>query len=386
MTEQNTASSAPDAATGTPNQGSVTTEPENEEAAEAAEEAELAAIFEEVTAPGFGRNPAALPDEDRAGGTRAPEQTGQAAAPQKTEDDAGAATAPSGAQAAPDDAAQAGAADSASEIQADIWSGASPEQIAAYKAAEKELGQLRQYRSSQEGRIAAFQRRIKTLEDDPRLAGQQQSNNVSRETRGNAADPSSQIEALFGDEEWKGLKEEYSELVEPFEKKLRAVLGQVQKQGASLDAINTERTEMDYADNAQALEEAHEGWGDFINQHYDAFFGWVQEQPSIIKRAAVENQDHITDPESAALVLTLFKDSLGQNGAGQGEAANQTGRASGQNGNQQPGNATDGKRKRQIESSSGVRPQGLGTGTGIAEEGDDEALFNQMEAAGMFNR
>jgi len=241
---------------------------------------------------------------------------------------------------------------------ADIWAQATPEQRAAYEATERRARELEQQRKSDEGRVAAFQRKYEELR---KQTGQQQ-----------PAKRQSAAEAL------EALRNDYPELAEPLAKALEPFEQALTQQDADRNA----RREADAAEvndhirtETQRLEQKHQGYETFLQQNGAAFRDWVEDQPKRIREAAYRNAEVILDAQAADEVLTLFKAHIAgpPNGAASGAPSAQRDAAP----------PLNDRRQRQMGATVSVRGSRRPALSGVPEDGDPEAIwdaFDRVEA------
>src|SRR5690606_22850522 len=185
----------------------------------------------------------------------------------------------------------------------DPWSSAPPELKDAYEAlkAEKEAieatkAKLEQRIRSDDGRVAAYQRRIKEL---TQAAGKKE---PSRQA---SVDARAAIE---------GIAEQYPDIAQPLQKVLDALDSRIEK----LDERETSRTKAEVEEieahvraETEKLETEHPDWFDVISRNAAAFDAWVEDQPRRIREAAYRNSEHIISASEAAEVVAAFKKHLG---------------------------------------------------------------------------
>jgi hypothetical protein len=263
----------------------------------------------------------------------------------------------------------------AAKDQADVWASAPPELRTAHEAVQTEFTQ---YKRSNEGRIAAFQRRTTELES--RLGAQQ---NVSREASGGAGGKPKDS-AFLASEGWKKFKEEYGEVAAPLEGVIGEMQTEIERLKGGFTAIDTDRRDTALSKNEAIVADKHSDWQVVVDQNHEAFVEWVNQQPRMYREAVVRNQTQIVDPAEVIKIVGDFKAHLGIEVSSTGGSEGQTGaderRESG-NGNQK--DQLSDKRKRQLDSAAGGKAKGPGTAQGIPEEGDPEMLWKQMEKAGL---
>lgn len=295
---------------------------------ESAEE-EFAEAFEEfaskddtVTADA----PAKGPDDDDKAGAPAPAD--------KTEDQPA-----SGEK--PPDTDKAAPADGAADTQ-DIWADATPEQRAAFEAAQQE-------NRSHRGRASAIAR--------------QQA--ASKTAADKAADTPATPET---DEDWEQFKSEYPEVAGPLEQRYEKRIAKVEAENAQLrgqvsgitddqlqDAINTEEA---------LLVQRHPDWEQLTAS--EDFTAWLPGQPRYVQEGFARNGSVIVDGQEAASLIDLFKDDHPATPQPGDKPAKDT--------------TNDGKgkrRARRLESAVSTESGQAGPGAG-PPEGDFDAAFDHF--------
>lgn len=240
----------------------------------------------------------------------------------------------------------------------DIWANATPEQRAAYEATERKARELEQQRRSDEGRVAAFQRKYEEL--------RKQTSTQPPAKRQSAAEA---LEALRND--YPELAEPLAKALEPFE---QALTQQDADRNARREADAAEVTDHIRAET-QRLEQKHQGYEAFLRQNGAAFREWVEDQPRRIRDAAYRNAEVILDAQAADEVLTLFKAHIAgpPNGAASGAPATQHNAA-----------PLNDRRQRQMGATVSVRGSRRPALSGVPEDGDPEAIwdaFDRVESA-----
>lgn len=248
----------------------------------------------------------------------------------------------------------------------DVWVNATPEQRAAFEAAQQQLKKLEQSDKSNRGRVSALQRQLQELRSQP--------NQPPRDQQG--ADDADANEFLASDE-WKKFAEDYPEVAGPMGGVISKLQQQVARQDKILGSIGEAEQQSALDAQARALEEQHPDWDQVVTEHADAFQEWVYTQPRHIQEAAIRNAQGIVDAEEAADVIGRFKGHLqGQQGNGNHSADDPAGNGSRQgNGNDRLAR----RRQRQLKSATAARTRSPGHATGIPEDGDPEVLWQHFE-------
>lgn len=267
------------------------------------------------------------------------------------------ASAPAGEDGTDEPAAPAAAA----AAEPDIWASASPEMIAARDKLRADFAASEQRRKSDEGRVAAFQR--KALAAERELAALKAAK---------AEVPEEDAEAL------RAAQEEYPEVVKP-------ILTRLERQQAEIDRIaETERSRQSQAAAERearvaaetALVEAkmpdylslistetddvdEDGRAIKVRRPTPEFVAWYQAQPADVRAKIDRNADDITNAGETIEVLGAFKTFRDRFTA----AADPN-----------PAQQQNPRRQRQLQSSAAVsgRPQ-TGTVPGIPKDDADAA-------------
>lgn len=183
--------------------------------------------------------------------------------------------------------------DDASAREADIWANATPEQRAAFEAAQSARDLAEQRLRSDQGRQAALQRKIERLE--------RQAQPRQRETSKTAVDLSS-------------LSEDYPEIAEPLKKVLDPIATRMTKEDEDRTAAEEEsrkaaESELSELVNEQTdiLLEAYPDYDKFLEANAARFSEWVEDQPKRIREAAYRNAKYIRDGHGAIEVMKAFK-------------------------------------------------------------------------------
>lgn len=330
------------------------------------ENVDEAAIWDEIEAE---EAAAKAPADDAKGSTD--KDAGAAAAKDKSTQGA------ANQQQASDDAAAAGGKQAAnaagSQQQEDIWKDATPAQRAAFEAAEKRAKDGEQYRKSNDGRIAALQRKIDELTNKGAAP--------AAAAGGKKSGKQLNAEDLLNDPDLVKTAKDYPEFA-PFIKVIGKLQEQLTGQNKVLSAIGDERRQAALSEQKELLTTAHNDW-EAVAERED-FGPWLEKQPRHIREAFSRNMHDIVDAEEAADVIGRFKDHLRANGQ------YQDARQQGNGGTQQQDNGTqagsgagnqqlDGRRQRQQVSASSTRTRGPSVASGIPENGDEKALWNMWE-------
>lgn len=316
------------------------------------EEKDEAALWDELAA----NEAAASGDTDDQSSADADDLDGAAAAAAADDDEnADDAANRQGSDDAPGDnkAAQAADANKADKA-ADVWANATPEQKAAFEAAEADRKKLEQALRSDRGRLSALQRQINELTRKPAASA-----------AGNTG--ASDGAEFLQSEDWKNFSTEYPEIAGPLGKVVASLQMQVATQSKVLNAIGDERQQAALNEQEQILASEHSDWLEVGTSQ--EFTDWVFTQPRHIQEAAFRNHEHIVDAAEAADLIGRYKQF----------AMPKENNAAANAGGGTQNNRSDAKRRHQLESASSVRGNGPGVASGIPEDGDEEAIWKMMD-------
>ena len=233
----------------------------------------------------------------------------------------------------------------------DIWDTAPPDLKAAHDAQVRALesATTEHARRSIEGRIVAYQRRLKERNE----ADAQQPAPAAE-----AADPLAELAA------------EYPEIATPLQQKLAPItekLSQFDAQMRSRQEAADQQMDAELKANEQMLERRHPGWDGYLRENGAAFGAWIVDQPLYLRQAFITNQEAIIDPHSAIDTLDAFKHFVASNQQPSPQAqpvAAPTQRLNPRRAAQLAGSASP--------QSAGTRP----TVSGIPEDGDPQVIWN----------
>lgn len=175
----------------------------------------------------------------------------------------------------------------------EIWANATPEQRAAYEAAETRARELEQRVRSDDGRVARFQR-------------DRDSTQRKLETFLTAAQQDGkELRSFVGSQEWQKAKSDYGEDLAP--------LFNLVEKLAEHSAASSERWQQADAETIDDIVDANfevfrEGAPDFeaLLGHQD-FPAWLQSQPKPWQDAYAQNQERLVDPRSAIELVNRFR-------------------------------------------------------------------------------
>lgn len=321
-------------------------------------------------------------------GGASPEKSGEEAAEAAAEgaDDTDDGSAPADAkpqgEAPATDDRSADAADPGQTQGNDLWASATPEQKAAFEAAQTQLRKLEQAERSNRGRLSAMQRQLNDF-----TAGRDPSPPAARKAADGQGNDGKADGGFLASDKWKRFEGEYPEVAGPLGELIGDLQSQLKRQDTQLSAIGNERREDALDEQEELLLEAHPDWEQVTEK--PEFGPWLVDQPRHIREAALRNGDGVVDAEEAADVLSRFKSYLKEQSDGSGQEPAGDGAGADTDTGTDPGNGKpqlSGKRQRQLESASGARSRGRPGVTSNAlppEDGDPELIwkkFDEMEA------
>lgn len=177
----------------------------------------------------------------------------------------------------------------------DIWASATPELRAAHDA---ELARERQRYNSDIGRQAAYQTKIKSLEDE--IAGR-----TAKPAASAPAAPAATPTSLRDNPAIKKSLEEYPEVVGPLLDALEPVVAENTRLGRELSTLSEDRRLGVIATQEQALDGAHPDWRDACASK--DFADWLAVQPNSIKEIVKRNGEQVVDAAEAIAMVGNFK-------------------------------------------------------------------------------
>ncbi|WP_022727229.1 hypothetical protein [Fodinicurvata sediminis] len=256
----------------------------------------------------------------------------------------------------------------------ELWANATPEQRAAFEAAQQEKERLQHQLRSNSGRISALQRQLNEIQAAQANPQQQAASSeaAGQQGQGEGQEGEGQEDGFLASEDWQSFREEYPEVAAPLEKVVGNLQAEITRQNKELSAIGQERRQSALEEQADLLSEAHPDWQEVTSNQ--AFVDWLNDQPRHIREAAYRNGQDIVDAEEAADVVGRFKAQQQSQGGGPTQQA-----APRSNGQGSGNNKLAGKRQRQLESASATRSRGPGPATGIPEDGDPEQIWKQFD-------
>jgi hypothetical protein len=230
------------------------------------------------------------PPADQAAGT-------EAADPNDTGSESG--TPPgSGEEAGVSDQTAGAAPPVGDQSTSDIWANAPAEYREAYEAFKRDSD----YRlSATKGRLSAADRELARLRSEQnRQPGIQQQQDGGKSSNEN--DP-------FNPEKLAQLREEYGDVAGPLVDAVEALKGDVDQLRRPVAEMEQGQHMARYQEQVDTLAIKHPDWETAFR--HGGFAGWYEQQPQFIRQAIERNANEIVDGQEAALVLDLFKQSIG---------------------------------------------------------------------------
>tara|TARA_Y100000310_G_scaffold335304_1_gene416955 strand:+ start:479 stop:1531 length:1053 start_codon:yes stop_codon:yes gene_type:complete len=261
--------------------------------------------------------------------------------------------------------------DDRAEQQEDIWKNATPEQRAAFEAAQDETKQARQDWNRMRGTVSGLSRKANDL--------QTQLDASRPATTG--SDGPTEANAVFASENWKTFEDEYPELANPVKAEVQALFGaqeaRIQTLERGMAGISTERRSDNLAQQVEIVHAAHPDYDTIAKS--DAFQQWYEQAPPYIRAGVERNAVDITDGNEVAHIVKMFKQ---ETGAASPEPPDKDEADPAETNGHDPNQALDGKRRRQLESSNAPRTRSPGAvTTGIPD--DEEGAWNAYEKMGL---
>lgn len=239
----------------------------------------------------------------------------------------------------------------------DLWANATPEQKAAYEAAERRAKELDHRIKSDDGRVATYQRQVNELQAEIRRLS-------ANKTGADSKDEGT--EDL--DKELAEVAEEYPEVAQPFLKVINKLSGQLQEVTQHQQRQVEQQTAQQLDQNYSRLVEAHPDFTEYAAS--GEFQEWVHSQPKYIQDAAYRNAENIIDADEAIALVQQFKQSRETAQDPNPEPASQ---------GQDKSNLAA-KRQKQLESGASVPSKGPGAASGPPE--DFESAFEYFAKSG----
>lgn len=269
------------------------------------------------------------------------------------EDDVDKAAAPAETAGKPDEEPAPAAA--GESTKKDIWADATPEQKAAFEAADHENASHRTRASAQNRKITELMAASKPAAE-PAAAP--------------AADPAATKET---DEKWAQFKEDYPEVAGPLadrmdrqDKEIAGLRGENENLRGQVTGITDAQAQASTNTEEAMLEQRHPEWEKLTAS--EEFVAWLPDQPRYVQEGFVRNGNTIIDGQEAADLMDLFTNSQ--------EPAAQTPEAGAKPATDtNNGKAT--RRQRRLESAVSTEPGQAGPGAG-PPEGDFDAAFDHF--------
>lgn len=272
---------------------------------------------------------------------------------------------------------------SAKSVQdADFWAGATEAQRKAWQEAQDRLNAAEQYRRSQEGRLAAFQRQVAELKQLQQAAADPKA--AAKDKQEAAAEVETATQKLVDDfldgDEFKPVREDFPEIDAAFRafsqninKALEAKLKPFQQLRQSVETDRQAQQQQAFVEHANAeaaaLSAAVPGWAEAINADLGAWRDWIGQQPRHIQEAFQRNEQTITDHREAADVIGRYMRETGKQSAPATAGNRNTGSAD--------------KRRRQLEGAASVSSKLPAARPGIPEEGDPQQMWEAFKQRGL---
>lgn len=190
---------------------------------------------------------------------------------------------------------------------------------AELEALRRQNAELLQFKRSNEGRIAAYQRRLEEL-----------------------TNPGKKVSKKAESEELKKLREEYPEIAAPLEAAFETQRQELEQLRSSVSHLSEERQTRFLAEQEQALNQAHPDWRDITGK--SEFRQWAGSQPAFVQDALMRNASEIVNAAEASYIVDLYKKSLSQQPPSTDGASK-----------------TNERRRRQLDSAAAVSSKGPGT-------------------------
>lgn len=230
----------------------------------------------------------------------------------------------------------------------DVWASAPPELKAAYEEERRARNNLEHRIRSDDGRVAAMQRRIAELESKlPK----------PRENAPPGETPQDRAERL------KQLREDYPEVAQPILQEMDEMRQTVE----TLRSLEEQRMQQGFAYQESVLAENHADWRQVLGSNGATFQAWLEDQPKAVRESAMLNANQIVDANAAADVVGRFKQFLGMTPTQPAQATSQA--------------PLNDRRQRQLAASAAPRGNaGRPVASGIPENGDEAAIWAAFEA------
>lgn len=261
-----------------------------------------------------------------------------------------------------DDAAPTG--DDQAGQQDDIWNAATPEQRAAYEAAQDSEKKAKEDWNRMRGTVSGLTRKVNDL--TAQLNAQ-----PAGEKPDGSADATDEANAVFDGEDWKTFEEDYPEVAGPLKAAFGAQEARIQNLTRELGGISTDRRADHIANQVNIVADAHPDYDKIAGS--EEFSTWYETAPAFIRAGIERNAQDIVDGDEVTHIVKLFKQETGwgsKEPPGNGHDPNPA---------QQP---ADGKRQRQLEAAKQPRSRSPGaTPSGIPD--DEDGAWKAYESMGL---
>lgn len=177
----------------------------------------------------------------------------------------------------------------------DIWSNATPEQRAAFEAAQAESQRLKHRLTSDDGRVARYQRdRDATLSAIGKVASVTEKENIAD---------------YLQSEEWQKVKTDYGDDLKPIFHLVETLANHNQSMTERFSAMDEADAEAFDLRQQDLLTERAPDWRELLGK--DQFGPWLNSQPLHVQEAFGRNFERLTDIDQAADVVDRFRAFLG---------------------------------------------------------------------------
>lgn len=181
------------------------------------------------------------------------------------------------------------------EIVVDIWENVPDNVKEVYQASQKRADEAEQKYRSNEGRFKARERQ--SARDLTELA-------ALRAAR------STEVKSTEGDtDDFKAIREDYPEIVEPLETALKRKDAKIEALSGEVNALKGVSQEEAESRELEALTARNPNWAQSIN-HTD-FTAWVDTQPRYVKDIVTRNYKGIVDHEESYDIIHKFEQAVG---------------------------------------------------------------------------
>ncbi len=198
------------------------------------------------------------------------------------------------APAEPDDAgADLPPAESPQTANQEIWANATPEQLAAYEAAERRAKELEHRQKSEDGRVARYQR--------DRDAMQRKLETLVSAAQKDGED----LRVLVASEDWQKAKSDYGDDLAPLFNLVEKLTDHSAASSERWQQLDTETIDTIETDNFVMLDERAPDWRDLLGRN--DFPAWLQSQPKPWQDAFALNSERLVDPTSALELVSRFR-------------------------------------------------------------------------------